>query len=356
MAAAVANWTPVHAAGPAPSPREGHCAFVHGQRMFIFGGSVASALQEEQVTQTNELWCFDFAASSWSRVETDASLVPSPRTCACAAVVGDRAFIFGGLSMADPVCPWSDELFCLDLSTPTPMWVPCAASGHAPSCRDKAACVVLPGTHLVAVFGGFGPVTALPGATEATFEWHDDLHVLDTDAMAWHAVERMTPAAPWPARRCAMAMAPATQTGTALIVGGRTCLGTRANDVWYVVVQQAGASQYTARWVEVVTTGEPPAPRSFHSAVVYGSHLVLFGGLTAANTHTNDVHVLAHSGEHPSWALTPCAPGSAAPEPRGMHTSVVVGNKMAVFGGSCEYSPTINASTKYLGDLILLEL
>ena len=161
-----ANWQQVSVTG-GPSPREGHCSFVFGSRIFIFGGSVESELAESSVVQANDLWCYDSTVGQWAPLATSGD-VPSPRTGACAAVIGSRAFVFGGLALSHE-CPWLSELHCLDLNTL--VWTDLrAAPGRSPSPRDKAACVTL-GNRMV-VFGGFGPSgTPVPGATEATFEW-----------------------------------------------------------------------------------------------------------------------------------------------------------------------------------------
>jgi hypothetical protein len=44
-------------------------------------------------------------------------------------------------------------------------------------------------------------------------------------------------------------------------------------------------------WTELATTGEPPSPRSGHTAEVWGEWLVVFGGWDG-DRHLQDTHLL----------------------------------------------------------------
>ena len=169
--------------------------------------------------------------------------------------------------------------------------------------------------------------------------------------MAWEPVVVVPTDSAAPAKRCAMAMA-AFGINDAVIFGGRTNLGARANDVWRLNLA-AAPGQHVATWQFIQACGDAPEPRSFPSAVAWGAKLIVFGGRAADNRHIADVHVLSVDFAGPFWALVN-APNK--PEPRGFHTAVVVGNSMVVFGGSTDFSPSLNAATRYFGDLLLLDL
>ncbi|CEM25889.1 unnamed protein product [Vitrella brassicaformis CCMP3155] len=84
------------------------------------------------------------------------------------------------------------------------------------------------------------------------------------------------------------------------------------------------------RWAPIKPIGEPPAHRSDHSMVLYGTTAYIFGGFDGSN-RLNDVGVLSLAGESKRWL----ANGSAQnpPENRFGHTAVVYENGMYVFGG-----------------------
>jgi len=54
--------------------------------------------------------------------------------------------------------------------------------------------------------------------------------------------------------------------------------------VWTLVAQEM-------HWTELPTTGEPPSPRSGHTAEVWGEWLVVFGGWDG-DRHLQDTHLL----------------------------------------------------------------
>ncbi|KAH3763434.1 hypothetical protein Pelo_4768 [Pelomyxa schiedti] len=405
--ASTATWSQVYTE-PRPEAREGHVSFVHAatSRIFVLGGSVASALSESATVQTSSMWCYDAAVlGAWRRVDA-ADAAPEPASGAAAAVVGDRAYVIGGLSLSRS-SPWHSDVHCLDMSvapatapapatasanpspntntkskdtattTPVsaaasapinggdPVWKKCDCGRSVvpgPSGRDKAGCVALPGGRIV-VFGGFGPVPAAQssdsmGEEELSLTWFNDVHVLNAASVnpatnsvdpVWEPVE-LAPGSPQPAPRCACAVA-MIGADDILVFGGRTNMGGRANDFWKLnvtTVTSDKGSKHIAKWTELTVSGEIPPPCSFVTAVSTGRMVVLFGGRLQDNTHTADVYVLTPNTNPATQSgfqvfCKKASPSAKKPAGRGFHTSVVISNRMAVFG-------------EYHDELLLLDL
>ncbi|XP_024527981.1 uncharacterized protein LOC112345448 isoform X2 [Selaginella moellendorffii] len=87
----------------------------------------------------------------------------------------------------------------------------------------------------------------------------------------------------------------------------------------------------TVSWEKLVTTGEEPGPRDSHTAVLYDhKKMIVFGG-TSGSKKTNAVHVLDLKSL--VWAR-PSMQGSL-PAPRESHTATMISeNQALVFGGS----------------------
>lgn len=72
-----------------------------------------------------------------------------------------------------------------------------------------------------------------------------------------------------------------------------------------------------------------PAPRSSHSAVMYGSYMIVFGGYQGMNSFFCDVHQYDFTKN--IWSEIHCI--GEVPEPRHSHSACVHNNTMYVFGG-----------------------
>ncbi|GMT11838.1 hypothetical protein PFISCL1PPCAC_3135, partial [Pristionchus fissidentatus] len=87
------------------------------------------------------------------------------------------------------------------------------------------------------------------------------------------------------------------------------------------------------KWTSLATKGRTPPARDGHSAVVYNDQMIIFGGFEEADQRfSQETYVfdfatakweeMATMGERPRW--------------RDFHTSVVMGEEMYVFGGRCD--------------------
>lgn len=98
-------------------------------------------------------------------------------------------------------------------------------------------------------------------------------------------------------------------------------------------------------WTKLDLPGRIPEPRSHHSAIVYGTKIIFFGGFRSSSIRYNDVWILDTANDEwsqPHVGITETkADGEIAfkrlwpevPLPRGAHSATLVGNQMYIFGG-----------------------
>lgn len=102
----------------------------------------------------------------------------------------------------------------------------------------------------------------------------------------------------------------------------------------------------TMTWSTLATTGQKPGTRDSHSTVLVGQKMVVFGG-TNGSKKVNDIHMLDLKIKE--WSMPRCF--GIPPSPRESHTVTVVGeDRLVVFGGSGE------GGGNYLNDVHILDL
>ncbi|EGC38782.1 hypothetical protein DICPUDRAFT_96796 [Dictyostelium purpureum] len=109
------------------------------------------------------------------------------------------------------------------------------------------------------------------------------------------------------------------------VFGGYSASGTGAKNDLHVF------SFETQSWSEVQTEGTKPTPRSGHTAVIDGNHMVVFGGTSVVdNTKQVNNEVFSLNLETKVWStvLTTCPP-----TPRTGHSATIHKGVMYVFGG-----------------------
>ena len=70
-----------------------------------------------------------------------------------------------------------------------------------------------------------------------------------------------------------------------MVVFGGFSEGYRNNQVYRLNLQ-------SNTWEHLLTKGEPPCPRTGHSAVIYENYMIIFGGKNDENEKVNDVWLL----------------------------------------------------------------
>ena len=84
------------------------------------------------------------------------------------------------------------------------------------------------------------------------------------------------------------------------------------------------------KWIRPHYTGIPPSPWYYHTAVLAGSKIFIFGGKGPKNVVHKDLHALDPSTLE--WFEGP--EGSGSPASRfGHSTNFINGNKIVLFGG-----------------------
>jgi hypothetical protein len=56
------------------------------------------------------------------------------------------------------------------------------------------------------------------------------------------------------------------------------------NDIWLLTIENLN-------WCKVTSIGEVPSSRYFHSAAIYGTRFVIFGGLNASTYNNSDLYI-----------------------------------------------------------------
>lgn len=330
--------------------REGQCSCSHGNKMYLFGGVIQG--HAEELVESNELLCYDAVSDTWSQIEAKGD-VPMGRSAASLMAVDNRLYLFGGLSH---MAGWTDSLHVFDLDTST--WQEKKSEGTKPSPRDKLQGAVV--EKNIYYFGGFGPkqtgeedddwedmddddeddiIDEERTQQAAQFGWFNDLYVYDTVSDKWHQPMQMNLGVPTP--RAAHAMCSVDRD--LYIFGGRDT-EKRVNDLHIFNVD-------TRKWkTDLECKGQPPAPRSFHTATAVGKRIVVMGGRASDNSHLADFSV--YDTDTSEW-LQPKVEGDI-PAARGQHSAVTAGDRLVLFGGSSDFSLELMVCQKFHGDTFIL--
>ena len=377
------------------SGRSGHCSWLHNGKLYVFGGSAPA--------QTNDLYVFDTNEHKWSKPKTSGT-APTPRTGACAAVVGNSAVVFGGV---DEECPtmWTNDTYVLNMSTMR--WTKASSSSITtnttttdgsgdkdistpPSIRDKAACcsfivdddndgsttttttATATTDTLFCVFGGFAPLPKEDNNDndnddndddgKMSFGWLNDIHCFDISTMKWTKYSPANTESEQPTPRCATSLC-AISDKSAVLFGGRTSTEGRTNDMWRMTLNTADK---TVAWERMAVPAPLPPPRSFHTMSYLRasspkhSHgaplLVLHGGISAESVVLNDTW--AYNTEAHKWdEVKLVSDASDVVPPRSFHTacSLLSSSLIYIYGGENNFDEDTNSCTNLLNSVAVIE-
>ncbi|XP_050400202.1 kelch domain-containing protein 1 [Patella vulgata] len=323
---------------PFPSVgREGQTACSLGSKVYVFGGVLPGG---DEVIESNELFLFDSETLVWEKVRTRGTQPPG-RSAASLVGVGDKLYLFGGLSQN---FGWFDDLFVFD--TVSNSWSVVTGDGERPCARDKLQATVV--DKSIYYFGGFGPKSADEDILEedneeedgAEFGWFDDLFVFNTESKKWSEPMQMNLGVP--TARAAHGMC--TVGRNIVIFGGRD-MESRRNDLRMFNID-------SRKWnTELKVNGREPEPRSFHTTTSVGNRVVVMGGRGIENQHFADVHIF--DTDSTEW-LQPNIDGDL-PCGRGQHSVVLAGDRVVLFGGSGSFNPEIMQCTEHFTDTYILD-
>ena len=156
-----------------PGDREGHSAAVIGSKIHVFGGTWTD--DDDSTIYMNDLHVLDVTCFVWSR-PTCSGTAPIEREGHSASVVGNRVYIFGGTWVDDD----SNSVYLNDLhvhDVDAMAWSQPSTTGEPPSQREGHTAAVV-GTDVI-VFGGAGLDKEDSSVNLC------DLHLLDTETLAW---------------------------------------------------------------------------------------------------------------------------------------------------------------------------
>ena len=136
-----------------------HVTFVHGERLFVFGGRIESRdLYDNSYSST--LYAYTYATRSWEHVVTT-GVKPAARGELCAVVHAHKhranVYMFGGFAETSSGSKYFSEGLRLSFTGYTPRWFPLeiSSSGMRPSGRAGYACVIDPARSCLVLAGGY---------------------------------------------------------------------------------------------------------------------------------------------------------------------------------------------------------
>ncbi|XP_024523079.1 nitrile-specifier protein 5 [Selaginella moellendorffii] len=162
-------WSKPVMKGTHPSPRDSHSSTAVGSKLYVFGGT-------DGTSPLDDLFVLDTATNTWGKPDVFGD-VPAPREGHSASLIGDNLFVFGGCGKSsDP----SEEEYYNDLhvlNTNTFVWKKISTTGVSPIPRDIHTC------------SSYKNCCIVMGGENSGNAYLYDIHILDTETMAWREVK-----------------------------------------------------------------------------------------------------------------------------------------------------------------------
>ncbi len=316
------TWSVLATSGTPPPPRWMHDAILDPRRhrMLVFGGQSETSIE-------NDVWQLTLdGIPAWSRLETTGA-TPAPRYAACAAydAGSDAVVVFSGHNGG--IAGLLEDTWALDLSS-TPTWR--EVHGPHPDGRWQAGATYDSRRGATLVFGGLSSVS---GADSS--EIRDDVWKLDLRTGSWTEIGGGVPGG----RRCSSFGLCYDDLGDQLVVfGGASPTGNIDLTVGLDLSNPISWTRLTPRTV--------PAPRRESTAVLdsAGGRIILFGGVLASRSITNETWILSTG----ATVWTKSTAGPVGPSLAG-HAAVwdPLRSRMLAVGGG--FSPDVWAFSPDLG-------
>lgn len=224
--------------GSGPGARSSHAVAVVGEKAYTFGGEF-----KPRIPVDNQLYVFDLNDQKWSVVVDVKGEVPPPRVGVTMVSVGDAIYVFGG---RDADHKELNEFYSYDTATST--WTKLASGPPHRSYHSMTA-----DERNVYVFGGCGNAGRL------------------NDLWSYDIVNKVWIEFPAPGKDCKPRGGPglAALQGKIWVVYGFS--GVEEEDI-HCFDTNGG------KWSQVETTGQKPTARSVFSTVVIGKYIFIYGG------------------------------------------------------------------------------
>eukprot|EP01095_Lingulamoeba_sp_RSL-Kostka_P001117 TRINITY_DN1159_c1_g1_i2.p1 TRINITY_DN1159_c1_g1~~TRINITY_DN1159_c1_g1_i2.p1 ORF type:complete len:645 (-),score=189.55 TRINITY_DN1159_c1_g1_i2:105-2039(-) len=112
--------------------------------------------------------------------------------------------------------------------------------------------------------------------------------------------------------------------------GNKSMMSSSSLNLLYSIHQTNNLTDFSWDWTHLLCGGEVwPNARHVHSANIYEDSMYVFGGYTDGGIHTNDFFCLHFPTR--TWKKLPYV--NHTPEKRHSHTSVIMNDKLFIFGG-----------------------
>lgn len=300
-------WTVNLKGGPR---RVEHAAVTLDDRIYFFGGYCEAEVNfiSPIVVQILNTKTYQWTPVLPSNPKTeDNCRTPDLLRGHSAVVFGDKVFIWGGRNLERD----TNELLRFD--TVEMQWSRPTVSGRVPEPRfGHTACVI---DNCMYIFGGQSQIPAM---------YLDEVFCLDLLKLNWKLLH--THGYPPPS----LSFSTAVPVGKRMyIYGGEDVCSaeTYFTDVMYLDTS-------SRRWHKLVAHGTIPRARGKHSVFMYNNYLCVFGGYNSqSGEHFNDLH--RFNLDKAEWEAV--NPLGQVPKPRHRHSSLRVGEKVFVFGGTSCY-------------------
>ncbi|XP_043193091.1 host cell factor 2-like isoform X2 [Amphibalanus amphitrite] len=338
MSAPILKWKRIgNASGPCPRPRHGHRAVAIKDLMVVFGGGNEGIVDELHVYNT--------ATNQWFVPPVKGDIPPG-----CAAygfvVDGTRILVFGGMVEYGK---YSNEIYELQASRwewkrirarpPRNGPPPCPRLGHSFTLIGNKAYL----------FGGLAnesddPKNNIP-------RYLNDLYTLELrpggNALGWDIPQTYGQPPPPRESHTGIAYTNAQRDSSQLIIYGGMS-GCRLGDLWMLDVD-------SMMWTRPQVGGTPPLPRSLHTTQLIGQRMFVFGGWVPlvidtdvkVATHEKEwkcTNTLASLNlESMEWEpLAMEAFEDAIPRARAGHCAVTIHSRMYIWSGRDGYRKAWN--------------
>jgi len=329
----VARWDVPKQNGEPPCPRSGHSFAVVGRRAFLFGGC---GEVNGTATAFNDMHQLEMSNCEWKKIEISGSVVPAPRwNHTMTTTSGTSMILFGGCSKKERFA----DVFSFDANGDG-SFTTVLAEGTAPFPRSSHAAVYT--ENQIFYFGGYGG----EGKSRVFMNDMFSLSFADGNATWVHHAHKGN--APKP--RCSHSMTPIANGKMLIVVGGRDHLGYFDDSHVFDVS--------TLSWTQLNSNPNPPMPLALcaHTAVsleaVPSFKVFVFGGQTGSAaerkewTYTSGISVFDTNSQ--TWDAT-TVKGDQFPCAREDHRWAYdrKSSKLFVFGGW---------SGRWLNDLYSLDV
>ncbi|MFN7971747.1 MAG: hypothetical protein U0166_05290 [Acidobacteriota bacterium] len=284
-------WAATTTSPSCPTARRNHTAVWTGSEMVVWGGSPGPTATGAR---------YDPALDSWTPTSTGGAC-PAKRTLHSAVWTGSEMIVWGGMSGGVPLQTGGRY------SPATDTWSATSTAGSCPSTR-RYHCAVWTGAEMI-IWGGLGTSTS----------WNTGGRY-DPATDAWSPTST-SGACPSPRHE-----AKAVWTGSEMIAWGGMDLGPN-------VFETGGRySPSLDAWTSTSTGGACPSARARHVAVWSGSEMIVWGGIGVGPYVMGFDTGGRYDPTTDLWTAT--STGSGCPSPRNYHTAVVAGSAMIVWGGN----------------------